>query len=82
LFFFLIHWQVIHALAVLVALVRGQPTAWMFRVPPFESPDDYGYGLPVVYLVWGVVVLLMYPACRWFAWLKQSRRDWWWLAYF
>ena len=26
-FFFLVHWQVIHALAVVVAAVRGQPTA-------------------------------------------------------
>jgi uncharacterized membrane protein len=81
-FFFLLHWQVIHALAALVASVRGQPTAWMFKVPPFDAPDDYGYTLPVVYLLWVAVVVGLYPACHWFAELKRRRRDLWWLSYF
>jgi ABC-type spermidine/putrescine transport system permease subunit I len=31
----------------------------------------------VSYAVWVVVLLLLYPACLWFARLKQRRRDWW-----
>jgi len=25
--------------------------------------------------------LLLYPACRWFAGVKERRRDLWWLGY-
>jgi hypothetical protein len=31
----------------------------------------------VVYAVWIVVILMLFPVCRWFAQLKQCRRDWW-----
>ena len=40
-------------------------------------PPGWGFSLPVVYLVWAVVVLSLYPLCRWFAALKQRRRDVW-----
>ncbi|MFS8066603.1 MAG: hypothetical protein ACMG6S_09560 [Byssovorax sp.] len=49
---------------------------------PNNLPADYGYGLPVVYAVWAAVVLMLYPACRWFADLKRQRRDLRWLGYF
>ncbi len=40
-------------------------------------PKDYGYGLLAVYAVWLLVILILYPLCRWFAELKQRRRDPW-----
>jgi len=43
----------------------------------FPVPPDYGYGLPVVYLAWLAAILVLYPACRWFARVKQRRRDPW-----
>jgi hypothetical protein len=44
-------------------------------------PPGWGYSLPLVYLVWVVVVVGLYPACRWFAGVRQRRTDWW-LSYF
>ncbi|MBA2626697.1 MAG: hypothetical protein H0U85_01665 [Gemmatimonadales bacterium] len=44
---------------------------------PFTPPPGWGFSLPVVYLVWALVVVLMYPLCRWFAALKQRRPDPW-----
>ena len=44
---------------------------------PFVAPPEWGYSLPVVYLVWLLVVIVMYALCRWFAALKQRRNDWW-----
>ncbi|HEY8793518.1 MAG TPA: hypothetical protein VIM15_01125 [Gemmatimonadaceae bacterium] len=57
----------------------------MFESPnlghyPFAAPPGWGYSLPVVYLRWAIVVLLMYPLCRWFAALK-ARRSGLWLSY-
>jgi hypothetical protein len=40
-------------------------------------PPRFGEDLWVVYLVWGVIVLALYPACRWFGDLKARRREWW-----
>ncbi len=82
LFFYLLQWYVIHGLAVLVAAVRGQPLDWLFPpTMPVLAPKIASYGLSFVYLMWGVVLALMYPACTWYARLKQRRRDLWWLSY-
>ena len=37
--------------------------------------------LPVVYGVWVLVVVVLWPACRWFAGVRARRRDLPWLSY-
>jgi len=75
LFYFLVHMFLIHGLAVVFALVRHGHAAFLFR--PLPYPPDLGYSLAVVYAAWFLVVVLLYPACLWFARLKERRRDWW-----
>jgi uncharacterized membrane protein len=82
LFYYLLHLPLIHGLAVLVAYARYHQATWLFNPTqppnsPSLAPSDNGFGLPVVYLVWIIVVLLLYPLCKWFAGLKQRRRDPW-----
>jgi uncharacterized membrane protein len=82
LFYYMLHFPLIHLLAVVVSYARYGSAHWMFESPdlghyPFSPPPDWGYPLPVVYLVWILVVAIMYPLCRWFAALKQRRRDVW-----
>ena len=38
---------------------------------------DVGFNLAVVYASWLAGVVLVYPLCKWFAGVKQRRRDWW-----
>jgi hypothetical protein len=33
--------------------------------------------LPVVYAMWTVYIVALYPLCRWFEGIKARRRDWW-----
>ena len=85
LFYFVLHLALIHVLAVIVCLVRFGEASGMFASPtlgqyPFTPPPGWGFSLPGVYLWWAIVVVLMYPACVWFAGLK-ARRDDWWLSY-
>jgi hypothetical protein len=40
-------------------------------------PQGYGYNLIVVYAIWLVVVVLIYPLCQWFASVKRRRREVW-----
>jgi len=82
LFYFVVHFPLIHLLAVVTCLVRYGTAYWMFESPdlgnyPFTAPPGWGYSLPVVYLIWIFVVVAMYPLCRWFAALKQRRGDAW-----
>jgi uncharacterized membrane protein len=82
LFYFVLHFVLIHLLAVAACYVRYGSAHWMFESPdlanyPYTAPPGWGYSLPVVYLVWAVVVVAMYPLCRWFAELKQRRTDAW-----
>jgi hypothetical protein len=52
--------------------------AWLFGGKPIlAKPDGYGLSLPLIYVTWIAVVGALYPACRWFAALKQRRKDWW-----
>ncbi len=78
LFFWLLHVPLIHLIAVAFSLARyGEVIPWLVRNPPVSLPEGYGYGLPVVYAVTLAVVLMLYPACVWFAALKRRRRDAW-----
>jgi uncharacterized membrane protein len=77
-FFYLLHIYLIHMLAIMVAVLHREPTGWLFRGAFFgEPPESYGYHLPFVYLMWVIAVALLYIPCRWYADLKQRRRDWW-----
>ena len=82
LFYYLLHFALIHLLAVVVCYVRYGSAHWMFESPdlghyPFSAPPGWGYSLPVVYFAWACVVAAMYPPCRWFAGVKQRRSDAW-----
>jgi uncharacterized membrane protein len=76
LFFYVLHLFLIHALALLVGVLAGFEPRSFLRVWMF-LPESWGYGLPVVYLIWAGVVLALYPACRWFAGVKARRREAW-----
>jgi len=82
LFYFLLHLPLIHLAAVAVCFVRYGAVHWMFESPtlaqyPFTRPPGWGYSLPVVYLMWIAVVVVLYPACLWFSEFKQRNpRPW------
>lgn len=78
LLYYVAHLYLIHALAVLYAAVIVGDSAWLFAGAPLRKPAGYGLPLGGLYVVWLLVVVSLYPVCRWFADLKQRRREWWW----
>jgi uncharacterized membrane protein len=80
-FFYMLHIPLIHALALVVSKIRlGVVSPWLFTNHPMgnpEPPEGYVWSLPLLYVVWGMAILLLYFACRWFADLKGRRNDWW-----
>jgi len=85
LFYFVAHFYLIHLLSFLSTWIRYGARSYpiLFSSPPAMGgpenlfPADFGYSLWVVYAVWLLVVVSLYPACRWFANLKATRSDWW-----
>jgi uncharacterized membrane protein len=78
LFFYVLHLYVIHILAIVVARIAGQPYRWLFHGAIFgPEPDAYGYGLPVVYAMWLLVLALAYwPSVRVAALKRSGRYPW------
>jgi uncharacterized membrane protein len=68
-FYYVVHIYLIHVLAVATAFdMTGVLT----------STPAIGLSLAGVYFVWLLVLVLLYPICRWFAGLKERGRGWWW----
>ena len=79
LFFYILQWFTAHTISIVLHLAFGKPANWLWQSPlNFGQPHPgIGFNLAVVYLAWIAGVLLLYPLCRWFAGVKQRRRDWW-----
>jgi uncharacterized membrane protein len=79
LFAYVVHLSLVHALAGLYGYASG------FGLVPLENvflfyPKGYGTGLPGIYTAYALVLLLLYPPCRWFANVKR-RHPAAWIAY-
>jgi uncharacterized membrane protein len=82
LFYYMVHAALIHLVAIAICYGRYGEVHWMFESPnvasyPITRPPGWGLPLPGIYAIWIGVVVAMYPLCRWFAGVKQRRRDWW-----
>jgi uncharacterized membrane protein len=83
LFYYLLHLPLLHGVAVVAAWIRFGRVGWMFAspfAPPTAEttpPPNHGFDLPIVYLVWIVAVLALYPVCHWFADFKARRKGAW-----
>ena len=82
-FYYGAHLLLAHLIEIGMNLVRYGPKSFLLIAPPSMGsssklfPVDFGFPLWTVYAVWVVVLLLLYPACLWFARVKQRRHDWW-----
>ncbi len=80
-FYYVAHIVLIHLVAMVISLVRlGCVSPWLFSNHPMDpgpAPDGYRWSLPLLYATWFLVVAMLYPACRWFAGVKQRRASRW-----
>ena len=83
-FFYVIHIYLIHFLALITAELTG--FGWQKMILPalpfrVEALKGFGFNLGVVYLVWVLVILMLYPLCKKFDVYKQAHKEMWWLSY-
>lgn len=83
LFYYLIHWYVIRAFLIVIFLAKGYHWSdFVFHEQTLGRPkNDDGLTLPLVYLAWLIVILIMYPICKWYSNYKSQNPDKTWLRY-
>jgi uncharacterized membrane protein len=74
LFFYVLHLYLLRftALPVSFALYGAEAAT-----PPPGPAGSAMLGLGATYIAWVLAIILLYPACRWFAGVKKRRSDWW-----
>jgi uncharacterized membrane protein len=86
LFFYILHLYLIHLLAMGAVVISGRPWTDMISVTNINAKDSpwlkgYGVSLGGTYLVWILVIVLLYPLCKWYDKYKMNHKEKWWLSY-
>jgi uncharacterized membrane protein len=83
-FYYILHIYIIHALAMIAAACSGYKwsdmvlTGWVSMNAQLKG---FGYSLPVVYIIWIILVIALFPLCQWYDNYKRAHREKWWLSY-
>jgi hypothetical protein len=56
---------------------------WLLEQPLWFAEDlrGYGFSLGIVYFVWLVIVIGVFPLCKWYDKYKTNHKEKWWLSY-
>ncbi|MGZ9164916.1 MAG: DUF1624 domain-containing protein [Anaerolineales bacterium] len=84
LFFYIIHLYVIHALAMLLLVYQGRDgSEYILSARGIASGtlSNFGLSLEAVYLTWILVIIFLYPLCKWYQKYREDNPSKWWLSY-
>ncbi|MBV9987844.1 MAG: DUF1624 domain-containing protein [Chitinophagaceae bacterium] len=79
-FYYLIHFFTIHALCVIAFFAAGYTIKDSTGTMMAFRPNDFGYSLGVVYLIWIGLVAALYPLCKKYS-IYKANHNYWWLSY-
>jgi uncharacterized membrane protein len=82
-FYYIIHFYILHFLLVIVFFATGYSVNDIIphQSPFLFRPNEFGFPLSVVYLIWLSVVAVLYKPCKWFAGYKERHKEKWWVHY-
>ena len=73
LFYFIVHWYILHSFLFIIVFLEGYHFSDLVFGFNFGRPKGpSGVSLPIVYLLWLCVVVIMYPLCKWYGSVKQN----------
>lgn len=82
LLYYLLHFYLIHILMFVMVFLQGYGWSDLVFGFNFGRPKEgSGVSLMAIYAIWLGVVVVLYPACRWYAKYKAEHRDNEWLRY-
>lgn len=80
LFYFLVHFYLIHIIILAIMFIQGFTWAQLdFASGTFGRPKGLisGITLWAVYVIWIAVVLILYKPCVWYGKYKAENKKWW-----
>ncbi|MGD0339995.1 MAG: heparan-alpha-glucosaminide N-acetyltransferase domain-containing protein [Bacteroidota bacterium] len=83
-FFYVIHIYLAHLFGILGLIYAGRNWSDYIMTGEFfgnETLSNFGFNLYVVYLIWILVIIIMFPLCKWYNTYKTNNRNKWWLSY-
>jgi uncharacterized membrane protein len=84
-FYYIVHIYVIHLFSSFAFFARGHSFAEGIDTRShfpflFVAPGE-GFNLTGVYIVWILLLVLLFPVCKWYDHYKRNHREHWWLSY-
>lgn len=81
-FYYILHLVFIRIALFVMVFAQGYSMNDLSFAPfQFGRAPGSGINLTGVYVVWLVIVVLLYPLCKWYAGYKANHREKWWLSY-
>jgi len=80
LFYYLCHWFLLKIINVIAFFATGFKVSDInnsHHMPPIFQPDEFGFSLGGVYLIWVLMIILLYFPCRWYSQYKKTHTQWW-----
>ncbi len=76
-FYYILHFFLIHMLCIVAFFATGRPLSDAASGNFAFRPNDFGFSLAVVYLIWIIVVAFLYKPCLLYNKFKQKEKRWW-----
>jgi uncharacterized membrane protein len=80
-FYYMLHWFLIRVTSWCWLKWQYDTTQNLIFTSPDSWPEAYTPRLGFVYLTWLILIVLLYPICRWYGSFKSRHRDWRLLSY-
>ncbi len=82
LFYYLLHWYMVKLAMIIMFLIQGYAISDMpIGTLSFGRPAGAGVSLPLVYAVWLVIVIALYPLCVWYGRYNAEHPEVLWTRY-
>jgi len=80
-FYYILHFYILHTLCMILFFALGHAFSEGMQsvsgIPfRFLIPGE-GYSIGIVYLIWILIVIVLYPLYKWFSDMKRKHSHWW-----
>ncbi len=78
-FYYVCHFYLIHLMLVIAFFASGYGVSDIVnpQAPFLFRPQHFGFSLPVIYLIWLFVIVVLYKPCQWFNNYRSTHQRWW-----
>ncbi len=84
-FYYIVHFYLAHLITAVLFFYRGHSyddaVKALQKIPFLFQIAGEGYSLEVVYLIWILLIISLYPLCKWYDSYKTAHKEKWWLSY-